>query len=97
MLAERAGMAGLRHGEPAQSSGTSPNQAKAERQGGMGPARGNGSSSSAAERPAAAQIFQGWRIQGRVYRMGRVGAGETAENTLQSAIWFWLLMQCACL
>jgi hypothetical protein len=42
----------------AQSSGTNPNQAKTLRQGGSGPARGNGNSSRAAERTAAAHNFQ---------------------------------------
>ena len=42
----------------AQRSGTSANQAKTERQGGIGPASGNGNSSRPAERTAAAHGFQ---------------------------------------
>jgi hypothetical protein len=60
----------------AQSSGTSPHQAKIERQGGIGPASGNGNSSRAAVRTAAPHIIQvfcfieiGVRIQRRVYRI----------------------------
>ena len=59
----------------AHSSGTSPNQAKIDRQGGIGPASGNGNSSSAAESTAAAHsihafcVKTGMRIQRRVYRI----------------------------
>lgn len=68
----------------AQSRGTKPNQAKMERQGGMGPAMGNGSSSRPTESEAAAhgcqpRVFtdaaraagcaEGTCIQRRVYRM----------------------------
>jgi len=42
----------------AHSSGTSPNHAKTLRQGGSGPASGNGNSSKAAERTAAAHNIQ---------------------------------------
>jgi hypothetical protein len=61
----------------AQSSGTSPNQANTERQGGIGPASGNGNSSKPADKAAAAHNFQApdfqieGSIQGRVYRIGR--------------------------
>ena len=44
--------------ETAHSSGTSANQAKTERQGGIGPASGNGNSSKPADKPAAAHNFQ---------------------------------------
>jgi hypothetical protein len=42
----------------AHSNGTSPNHAKTLRQGGSGPAIGNGNSSKAADRQAAAHNFQ---------------------------------------
>ena len=50
----------------AQSSGTSPNHAKTDRHGAIGPAIGNGNSSKTAESPAAAHGFQNDRILGRV-------------------------------
>ena len=43
----------------AQISGASPNHAKTERHGGMGPASGNGSSSKPADSPAAAHKHHG--------------------------------------
>ena len=59
----------------AHSNGASPNHAKIDRQGGIGPASGNGNSSRPAEITAAAHSIQffcvkkGVPIQRRVYRI----------------------------
>jgi hypothetical protein len=76
----------------AHSSGTRPNQAKTVRQTGSGPARGNGNSSRAAERTAAAHSFQARNFQApnfqnargilrRVYRIRSNGANSRTPRT----------------
>src|ERR1035441_9088543 len=75
----------------AQSSGARANQAKTPRQGGMGPASGNGNSSKPAERAAAAHNFQAPEFQNggcilrRVYRIGRAPAEKSGEGLMQTA------------